>query len=61
MVAAVMFEYGLSPAEVYSLNKFSFVFLYSCIMQIAGYEVSKIAAGTGNLGKNSKHKYWTNK
>jgi hypothetical protein len=30
-------------------------------MQIAGYEVSKIAAGTGNLGSKTKHKYWTNK
>ena len=61
MAAAVMFEFGMSLEEVYKLNKFSFVFLYSCVMQIAGYEVSKVAAGTGNLGKNSKHKYWTNK
>ena len=61
MAAAIMYEYGMSPEEVYKLNKFSFTFLYSCIMSIAGYEVSKIAAGTGNLGKNSKHQYWTNK
>jgi hypothetical protein len=51
----------MSLEEVYKLNKFSFVYLYGCVMQIAGYEVSKIAAGTGNLGHNSKHKYWTNK
>jgi hypothetical protein len=61
MVAAIMCEFSMSLEEVYKLNKFSFVYLYGCVMQIAGYEVSKIAAGTGNLGHNSKHKYWTNK
>lgn len=61
MVAALMYEFGMSLEEIYDLNKFSFVTLYGNIMSIAGYEVSKIAAGTGNLGKNSKHKYWTNK
>lgn len=61
MVASLTREYNLSIEEIYNLNKFSFTFLYSCVMRIAGYEVSKIAAGTGNLGKNSKHYYWTNK
>jgi hypothetical protein len=61
MVPALMYEFGLSLEEIYKLNKFSFMKLYGDIMTIAGYEVSKIAAGTGNLGKNSKHKYWTNK
>lgn len=61
IVASIMYEFGMSLTEVYNLNKFSFMALYSNIMTIAGYEVSKIAAGTGNLGKESKHKYWTNK
>ena len=61
IAASLMYEFGMSLEEVYKLNKFSFVFLYGTIMTIAEYEVSKIAAGTGNLGKNSKHKYWTNK
>ena len=61
MAIALMYEFGMSLEEIYQLNKFSFMKLYSDIMTIAGYEVSKIAAGTGNLGKNSKHKYWTNK
>ena len=61
MVAALMYEFGLSLKEIYQLNKFSFIKLYGDVMTIAGYEVSQIAAGTGNLGKNSKHKYWTNK
>ena len=61
MAIALMYELSMSLEEIYQLNKFSFVKMYGDIMSIAGYEVSKIAAGTGNLGKNAKHKYWTNK
>lgn len=61
IVAALMYEFGMSLTEVFQLNRFTFMVLYDSVLSIAGYEVSKIAAGTGNLGKNSKHKYWTNK
>ena len=61
IVSALMYELGMTLEEVYKLNKFSFMKFYGDIMSIANYEVSKIAAGTGNLGTQTKHKYWTNK
>jgi len=41
------------------MNKYGVYFLYNKIGKISNYEVTKIAAGTGNLSNRSKHKYWT--
>ena len=60
IMACVTYEFHISLQELYEMNKYTVYFFYSQIGKISSYEVTKIAAGTGNLGKKSKHTYWTN-
>lgn len=60
VVASIMREFGLSIDEIKHMNKYGVYFLFSQVGKIANYEVTKIAAGTGNLGKSVKHQYWAN-
>ena len=60
ILACVSYEFHISIAELCEMNKFTVYFLYSKVGKISSYEVTKIAAGTGNLGKKTKHTYWTN-
>lgn len=60
IIASVMYEFGVVMSDIKKMNKYGLVFLYSQCMKIASYEVTKIAAGTGNLGKKTKHMYFTN-
>lgn len=60
IMACVSYEFHISLKELCEMNKYTVYFFYSKIGKISSYEVTKIAAGTGNLGKKSKHTYWTN-
>ena len=60
IMASVSYEFHISLKELCEMNKYTVYFFYSKIGKISSYEVTKIAAGTGNLGKKSKHTYWTN-
>lgn len=60
ILACVNYEFHIPLSELCEMNKFTVYFFYSKIGKISTYEVTKIAAGTGNLGKKSKHTYWTN-
>lgn len=59
-IASVVWEFHFSLKEIYSMNKYTLFFFNNQVGNISNYEVTKIAAGTGNLGKKIKHKYWTN-
>lgn len=59
VMSCVCYEFGIPIKDLVQMNKYSVYFLYGKIGKISSYEVTKIAAGTGNLGKKNKHKYWT--
>lgn len=60
IMACVSYEFHISLKELCEMNKYTVYFFYSKIGKISSYEVTKIAAGTGNLSNKSKHTYWTN-
>ena len=61
IIQAVMREFHMSMDEVYRLNKYGLLELYSTVVsRIVNFEVMRVAAGTGNLSKSSKFNYWTN-
>lgn len=60
VIASIMREFGVSIKDIFQMNKYSLFFLYSQVGKIANYEVTKIAAGTGNLSRSTKHQYWAN-
>ena len=59
VMACVCYEFNIPLKDIVQMNKYSVFFLYNKVGKISNYEVTKIAAGTGNLGKKNKHKYWT--
>lgn len=60
IIVAVMHDFSMSIEEVYKLNRFGLYYLFSCCNKVVFYEVAKIGTGTGNIGKNYKHKHWIN-
>lgn len=60
IMACLTYEFHISLQDLYEMNKYTVYFLYSQVGKISNYEVTKIAAGTGNLGRKNKHTYWTN-
>ena len=59
IIACVCYEFHIPLSDIMKMNKYSVYFFYGKISKISSYEVTKIAAGTGNLGSRTKHKYWT--
>lgn len=59
IMACVCYEFHIPIKDLVQMNKYGVYFLYGKIGKISSYEVTKIAAGTGNLGSRNKHKYWT--
>lgn len=60
ILSCVCYEFNISLNELMNMNKYTVYFLYSKVDKIASYEVTQIAAGTGNLGSKNKHTYWAN-
>lgn len=60
VLACICYEFNIPIKDLVQMNKYSVYFLYGKIGKISNYEVTKIAAGTGNLGRKNKHEYWTN-
>lgn len=58
ILACLTYEFHISLQDLYEMNKYTVYFLYSQVGKISNYEVTKIAAGTGNLGSKNKHTYW---
>lgn len=59
VLSCVCYEFNIPIKDLFQMNRYGVYFLYSKIGKISSYEVTKIAAGTGNLGSKNKHKYWT--
>jgi hypothetical protein len=59
MLIAILYEFPQYKLEdLWNLNLYTIYYLFSYIGKIANYEVSKIAAGTGNA---KRHKYFIEK
>jgi len=62
MLAAILYEFPQYTLEdLFELNIYTIYYLFGYVGKIANYEVSKIAAGNGNLKKSKKHKYFIEK
>lgn len=60
VIASVIREFDLSLDEIKKMNKYGLYFFYQQVGKIMGYEMTTIAAGTGNLSKKNKLIYWAN-
>lgn len=59
MLASIIYEFPQYTLEdLFELNIYTIYYLFGYVGKIANYEVSKIAAGNGNLKKSKKHKYF---
>jgi len=62
MLASILYEYQqYTLKDLFELNIYTIYYLFGYVGKIANYEVSKIAAGNGNLKKSKKHKYFIEK
>ena len=58
--AAIAYEFKLSLDEIFNLNYYTLVFYYRQVGKLDAYRINSMAFASGNLKKNSKHKYFTN-